>query len=133
MSTRTRELCAVVVDLPLLAIPQLYDVEPREGVDPEGGPLAVDFHVDVTRVFQTKARMLACHVSQRAWPQCQPGMDEYLESRARWSTKPGKAIGIAKAEAFRPYKGHPYPQDNLLLKLIGQDGCGRTTASSTAS
>ncbi|MBV8486695.1 MAG: hypothetical protein JO161_00315 [Planctomycetaceae bacterium] len=33
-----------------------------------------------------------------------------------------------KAEAFRQYRGHPYPQDNLLLKLIGQDGRGRHVA-----
>jgi hypothetical protein len=101
-----------------------------EGVDSEGRPVAVEFYVDVTRIFDTKARMLACHVSQRAWLQRQHGMDEYLDSQARWASHRGKEIGVEKAEAFRQYKGHPYPQDNLLLRLIGQDGRGHPTASS---
>jgi hypothetical protein len=37
-------------------------------------------------------------------------------------------IGVEKAEAFRQYRGHPYPQDNLLLKLVGKDGRGRHVA-----
>ena len=64
------------------------------------------------------------------WLLRQHGMDEYLESQARWAAHRGKEIGVEKAEAFRQYKGHPYPQDNLLLKLIGQDGRGRPTAGS---
>ncbi len=115
---------------PLEHIPHLYFVDSMEGVDSEGRPLAVDFHVDVSSVFETKSRMLACHVSQRAWLQRQHGMDEYLESQARWGSHRGKEIGVDKAEAFRQYKGHPYPQDNLLLRLIGQDGRGRLTAAS---
>ncbi len=111
---------------PLPAIPHLYYVDCMEGRDPHGGPIPVDFHVDVSRVFQTKARMLACHASQRSWLQRQHGMDEYLESQARWSTKRGREIGVDKAEAFRQYKGHPYPQENLLLRLIGQDGGGQS-------
>ncbi len=31
-------------------------------------------------------------------------------------------IGVAQAEAFRQYRGHPYPQDNLLLQLVGPAG-----------
>jgi N-acetylglucosamine malate deacetylase 1 len=115
---------------PLEGIPHLYYVDSMEGVDSEGQPVPVDFHVDVTRVFSIKARMLACHVSQRAWLQRQHGMDEYLDSQARWAAQRGKEISVEKAEAFRQYKGHPYPQDNLLLKLIGQDGRGRLTAGS---
>lgn len=118
---------------PLRGIPHLYYVDPMEGVDLEGQPAAVDFHVDVTSVFETKVRMLACHVSQRAWLQRQHGMDEYLASQARWAAHRGKEIGGEKAEAFRQCKGHPYPQDNLLLKLIGQDGRGRPTARSKPS
>jgi len=114
---------------PLRGIPHLYYVDPMEGVDLEGQPAAVDFHVDVTSVFETKVRMLACHVSQRAWLQRQHGMDEYLASQARWAAHRGKEIGVEKAEAFRQYKGHPYPQDNLLFKLIGQDGRGRPAVS----
>jgi LmbE family N-acetylglucosaminyl deacetylase len=110
---------------PLGGIPHLYFVDPIEGVDCNGRSVPVDFSVDVTDVFQTKAKMLACHASQRAWLQRQHGMDEYLDSQARWAARRGAEISVDKGEAFRQYKGHPYPQDNLLLKLIGQDGHGR--------
>ena len=51
-------------------------------------------------------------------------MDEYLKSQEHWGAKRGAEIGVAKAEGFRQYKGHPYPQDNRLLALLGQDGRG---------
>jgi hypothetical protein len=44
--------------------------------------------------------------------------------QARFSARREAEIGVEKAEAFRQYRGHPYPQDNLLLKLVGQDGRG---------
>jgi LmbE family N-acetylglucosaminyl deacetylase len=110
---------------PLDRIPHLYFVDALEGNDRDGRPLAVDFYVDISAVFETKRRMLACHASQREWLLRQHGMDEYLESQAKWASHRGAEIGVAHAEGFRQYKGHPYPQDNPLLALIGQDGRGK--------
>jgi N-acetylglucosamine malate deacetylase 1 len=109
---------------PLSRIPHLYFVDPIGGSDREGHPVPVDFYVDVSRVFETKRRMLACHASQRDWLLRQHGIDEYLESQTRWGAARGAEIGVAQAEAFRQYRGHPYPQDNLLLSAVGQDGRG---------
>ena len=53
----------------------------------------------------------------------QHGIDEYLESHARWGARRGVEIGVAQAEGFRQYLGHPYPRDNRLLSLL--DGSGR--------
>ncbi len=50
---------------PLAKIPHLYFVHPVEGRDRDGRSVPVDFCVDVTRVFDTKREMLACHASQR--------------------------------------------------------------------
>ena len=70
--------------------------------------------------------MLACHASQRNWLLRQHGIDEYLDVQAKWGAQRGGEIGVAYAEAFRQYRGHPYPQDNLLLAgLSGQDGRGK--------
>jgi N-acetylglucosamine malate deacetylase 1 len=113
----------------LTKISHLYFVDPLEGVDRAGMPVPVDFYVDVTRVFPTKREMLACHASQRNWLLRQHGMDEYLEMQAKWGARRGAEIGVAFAEAFRHYRGHPYPQDNLLLKLIGQNGWGKPASS----
>src|SRR5262245_46120092 len=109
---------------PLSRIPHLYFVDPLEGHDREGRPVSVDFSVDVSDVFATKRQMLACHASQRDWLLRQHGIDEYLEMQARWGALRGAEIGVAQAEAFRQYRGHPYPQDNILLRLLEQDGRG---------
>ena len=84
--------------------------------------MPVDFHVDVSRVFDAKRQMLACHASQRDWLMRQHGIDEYLAMQERWGGIVGAEIGVAQAEAFRQYRGHPYPQDNLLLQLVGLAG-----------
>ncbi len=115
---------------PLASIPHLYFVDPLEGRDREGNRVAVDFHVDVSRVFATKREMLACHASQRDWLLRQHGIDEYLESQSRWGSVRGVEIGVEQAEAFRQYCGHPYPHHNLLLEMLGQDGRGWPASSS---
>jgi LmbE family N-acetylglucosaminyl deacetylase len=111
---------------PLERIPYLYFVDPLEGKDREGRPVPVDFHVDVTRVFPTKRAMLACHESQRNWLLRQHGMDEYLDVQSTWGAHRGGEIGVSFAEGFRQFRGHPYPQANLLLALLQQDGRGNT-------
>jgi LmbE family N-acetylglucosaminyl deacetylase len=117
---------------PLRKIPHLYFVDPLEGRDRDGRPVPVDFHVDVSRVFATKRQMLACHASQRTWLLRQHGIDEYLEMQARWGASRGAEIGAAQAEAFRQYRGHPYPQENILLRLLSQDGRGRPAEGAAA-
>jgi LmbE family N-acetylglucosaminyl deacetylase len=110
---------------PLAKIPHLYYVDAIEGTDRDGRNLEPGFHVDVSRVFELKRRMLACHASQRDWLLRQHGIDENLDSQAKWGAHRGAEIGVAQAEAFRQYLGHAYPRDNLLLKLVGQDGRGK--------
>lgn len=105
-------------------IPWLYFVDALEGSDRDGKPIPADFQVDVSEVFDLKRQMLACHASQRNWLLRQHGIDEYLDSQASWSAHRGAEIGKAHAEAFRQYKGHAYPADNLLLALLKQDGRG---------
>ena len=111
---------------PLPRIPHLYFVDPIEGVGRDGRPIPAGFHVDISSVFDVKRRMLACHASQRDWLLRQHGIDEYLDSQEHWASRRGREVGVAYAEAFRQYLGHAYPHDNLLLKLIGQDGRGGT-------
>jgi LmbE family N-acetylglucosaminyl deacetylase len=104
---------------PLARIPHLYFVDSIEGIDRENRPVPAGFYVDVTRVFETKRAMLACHASQRNWLLRQHGIDEYLETQLTWSRRRGAEIGVAHAEAFRQYLGHAYPRNNLLLEVLG--------------
>ena len=101
-------------------IPHLYYVDRVGGTDREGRLPAAEFHVDVTDVFAIKREMLACHASQRNWLRTQHGTDEYLDMQEAWGRRRGEEIGVTYAEGFRQYVGHPYPEDNLLLKLLGE-------------
>jgi LmbE family N-acetylglucosaminyl deacetylase len=105
---------------PLPRIPHLYYVDPIEGMDYFGNRVEPEFIVDISAKFDLKQKMLACHESQRGWLLKQHGIDEYLNSCERWSAKRGEELGVSYGEAFRQHKGHPYPHDNLLLKIIGQ-------------
>lgn len=107
---------------PLLAkIPHLYYVDSVEGVDWFGNPIQPQFIVDISTKFELKKSMLACHASQRNWLRKHHGMDEYLDSNERWSKQRGSEIGVQFGEGFRQHKGHPYPGDNLILKLLGRE------------
>ena len=109
---------------PLTRIPHLYFVAPTGGIDRDDRPVTPGFSIDVSRFTDLKRQMLACHASQRDWLLRQHGIDEYLDALTHWDTQRGQAIGVAAAEGFRQYLGHPYPSSNLLLTLIKQDGRG---------
>ena len=101
-------------------IPHLYYVDPIEGVDWFGDRVAYDFIVDVTDTVDRKIELLACHASQRDWLRRQHGEDEYLDSARRWAAARGAAAGFAFGEAFRQHKGHPYPGDDVLSRLLAE-------------
>ena len=103
---------------PTEKIPYLYYVDPIEGTDYYGIPQPTEMIVDVTSMFEKKLEMLACHESQRSWLRRQHGLDEYLDGCRRWSGARGQQAGVSYGEAFRQHRGHPYPHDNLLAKLL---------------
>ncbi len=100
------------------AIPHLYFMDSVGGVDRENRPVAPDFAVDVSETFETKKRMLAAHKSQREWLLKHHGVDDYLLQMERWTRENGRRAGVAFAEGFRQYKGHPYPESPLLQELL---------------
>jgi LmbE family N-acetylglucosaminyl deacetylase len=104
---------------PTEKIPHLYYCDPIEGVDWFGKPVPYDFIVDISKTFDLKLKMLACHDSQREWLRRQHEVDEYLNSCTTWSQTRGKLIGKAYGEAFRQHLGHPYPHSNILAELLG--------------
>ncbi|OWK40517.1 PIG-L deacetylase family protein [Fimbriiglobus ruber] len=104
---------------PIDHIPHVYYCDPLEGKDAFGQPIKPAFRIDVTKVMDGKAAMLACHESQRAWLRKHHGVDNLVDSMKEWSTTQGKAAGVPFAEGYRQHLGHSYPQDNLLGKLLG--------------
>lgn len=100
-------------------IPHLYYLDAIEGIDRFGDAIPVDIVVDITSTMRSKERMLACHESQREWMQVHHGEDNYVESAGKWAAARGKLIGRPYAEGFRQHLGHPFPQDDLLKKELG--------------
>ncbi len=109
---------------PLGAIPHLYYCDPLDGKDVFGRPIEPGVRVDITSAIEVKAAMLGCHASQRAWLQHHHGVDDLVDSMRAWSATQGAAAGMAFAEGFRQHRGHSYPQDCLLERLLGADGRG---------
>ncbi len=105
--------------LPGSQVPHLYYCDPVEGLDPFGHPVEPSTYVDVSAVLEEKARMLACHASQREWLRAYHGNDEYLESMRRHARMRGQQAGVAGAEAFIQHRGHAYPRNDLLAELFG--------------
>jgi LmbE family N-acetylglucosaminyl deacetylase len=104
---------------PLQHIPHLYYCDPIEGKDLMGREVTPNFCIDISRVIDAKAAMLACHASQRDWLLKHHGMDQYLESMRHWGAERGRQHNVAYAEGFRQHLGHSYPQDDLLGQLLG--------------
>ena len=104
---------------PLAAIPHLYFMDAIGGVDRDGRAIEPDFFVNVAAEMEIKTAMLAEHASQRAWLLKHHGIDDYLEMMQAWTRENGRRAGVEYAEGFRRYKGHPYPQTELLEELVG--------------
>ncbi len=100
-------------------VPWLYYADPLEGVDPYGNPIAPTTYVNTGSTMTVKANALKAHASQRDWLQKHHGMDQYITSMKHWSSIRGKEIGTRYAEGFRQHKGHPYPQDCILQRELG--------------
>jgi LmbE family N-acetylglucosaminyl deacetylase len=99
-------------------IPHVYYCDPIEGKDPLGRDVTPGFRIDISKVIDTKADMLAAHASQRDWLMKHHGMDQYLQAMRDWSHKRGSECGVPFAEGFRQHLGHSYPQDNILSQLL---------------
>src|SRR5438445_2833334 len=90
----------------LECIPHLYYCDPIEGKDLLGRAVAPGFAVDISRVIDAKAAMLADHASQREWLLKHHGMDQYVHAMRDWGARCGQAYGVAYAEGFRQHLGH---------------------------
>lgn len=126
---------------PVSHTPYLYYGLPLEGKDMYGNRIKPKILIDITKEIPFKSKMLACHKSQRDWLKRQHGMDQYIESMKDWAKELGKLVksdadagspmsrsigacrGLVKgtyAEGFRRHRGHGFPQDDILTKLLKQ-------------
>ena len=97
----------------------LFRSDPIEGRDREGKRVAFDFAVNVESTLALKKKMLAYHASQAAWEVKQHGISNFVAAMEAWTAKRGKSAGVAYAEGFRQYTGHPWPRTKVLQDLVG--------------
>jgi len=102
-------------------VPHLYYCDAMDGTDPLGITLKPTTFIDVSLVHEQKLAMLACHTSQREWLRAHHGIDEYLEGVRRHDSRNGGLRGIKFAEAYVQHRGHAYPQDDLLARLLNKE------------
>jgi LmbE family N-acetylglucosaminyl deacetylase len=120
---------------PLPEIPFLYYFEPMDGVNIFGERIAPHFYVDISLTLEARLEMLGRHESQRQWLSSHHhGIDDYVEAARRRARDAGerasRASGrtIAYAEGFRQHRGHAYPPENILARILGDRVVPETAA-----
>jgi LmbE family N-acetylglucosaminyl deacetylase len=104
---------------PLPAIPHLYWIDPVGGRDADGRATPADLVVDISSVITEKRQMLAAHKSQADWLRQQHGIEDFVAAMEVQSARRGAPYGVAFAEGYRQYRGHPFPREPLLQTLLG--------------
>ncbi|MEZ6120444.1 MAG: PIG-L deacetylase family protein [Pirellulaceae bacterium] len=80
----------------------LYHAQPHGNCDALGQPIVPSLFVDVTDTMDTKAKMLACHASQKRWLDESQGMNSYIDSMRQLSQAVGAlSRKFAYAEGWR--------------------------------
>jgi LmbE family N-acetylglucosaminyl deacetylase len=102
----------------LPAIPHLYYCDPLEGKDALGRDVPPALRIDISKVIDRKAEMLAAHASQRDWLLKHHGLDHYVQAMRHLAAKRGQECGVSFAEGFRQHLGHSYPQEDVLSQLL---------------
>ncbi|MBI2441120.1 MAG: PIG-L family deacetylase [Lentisphaerae bacterium] len=105
----------------LKRLPYLYYFATVESRDHFGQDVPLDLIVDIGAVLDRKVAMLCCHASQREWLRHEHGIDEYVDFMKREAARLGKRRGCAFGEGFRQHRGHAYPREDILQKLLTQE------------
>jgi len=101
-------------------VPHLFYADIIEGKDIYGTLSPVGFYVDTSATTAFKARMLACHASQRLWLKQHHHVDDYIENMKARSAMRGRECGARYAEGYRQHLGQGYPQENAMEKALGK-------------
>ena len=106
---------------PFGPVPYLYYTDAVESKDKFGNRIKPGIFVDISAEIETKEEMLASHASQRDWLMAHHKVDEYLLAMKSVARSRGDESGFEYAEGFRQHLGHGFPQDNILMEILGKE------------
>ena len=110
-----------IPEKPFGPVPYLYYTDAVESKDKFGKRIKSTSFVDITTEVYVKEEMLASHASQRDWLMAHHKVDEYLLAMKSVARSRGEESGFEYAEGFRQHLGHGFPQDNVLLEILGKE------------
>ncbi len=110
-----------IPEKPYGPVPHLYYTDAVESKDKFGNRIKPGLFVDISAEIETKEKMLASHASQRDWLMAHHKVDEYLLAMKSVARSRGDESGFKYAEGFRQHLGHGFPQDNVLLEILGKE------------
>ena len=110
-----------VPEKPFSPVPYLYYTDAIESKDRYGVRIPSSLFVDISTEIETKEKMLASHASQRDWLMAHHKVDEYLLAMKAVARSRGRESGFDYAEGFRQHLGHGFPQENILLNVLGNE------------
>jgi len=99
-------------------VPYLYYWNAWGNKDHFGRPLPLSCCVEISSMLKVKAKMLACHASQRNWLRHHHHVDYYIEVMKADAKAEGKRSGLKAGEGFIQHRGSGYPQDNVLKTIL---------------
>jgi len=99
-------------------VPYLYYWNAWGNKDHFGRPLPLGLSVEISSMMKVKAKMLACHASQRNWMRHHHHVDYNIEVMKSDARAEGKRVGLKAAEGFIQHRGSSYPQDNVLKTIL---------------
>jgi len=103
----------------------LYHAQPSHNRDGMRNLVVPETCVDVTDVIETKAKMLACHESQRSWFDETQGMDDYIATMRELCAEVARmanAERVRYAEGFRRHShiGYSAEDRDILREVLGE-------------
>ena len=110
-----------IPEKPYGPVPHLYYTDAVESKDKFGNRIKPGLFVDISTEIETKEKMLASHASQRDWLMAHHKVDEYLLAMKSVARSRGDESGFKYAEGFLQHLGHVFPQDNVLLEILGKE------------
>ncbi len=110
-----------IPEKPFGPVPHLYYTDAVESKDKFGNRINPGIFVDISAEIETKEEMLASHASQRDWLMAHHKVDEYLLAMKSVARSRGDESGFEYAEGSRQHLGHGFPQDNILMEILGKE------------